>query len=47
MGQVTRIGQWFVEVATERQKIRVNQIEIDGETMTPDRLIKSSRKRFA
>ena len=45
-GQITRIGEGFVEVATGVQKIRVNQIEIEGEVMSPDQLIRSSRKRF-
>ncbi len=45
-GQVTCIGDGFVEVATGDGKLRVMLVEsVDG-LMTPDRLVRSIRERF-
>ena len=45
-GQITRIGDGFVEVATGDGKLRIHQIEFKSELITPDKLIPSIRKRF-
>ena len=45
-GQVTRIGEGFVEVACVEGKLKVKEIEIGGEVGTPDSWVKSIRKRF-
>ena len=45
-GQVTLVGDSFVEVACKQGKLRIKKIEIRGETGPPNRWIKSIRKRF-
>ena len=45
-GQVTRVGGGSIEVAAGDGKIRVMQIEREGVTMPPDRLVKSLRTRL-
>lgn len=46
-GQVTKIGEDYIEVACGKGKLRLLEIEIDGELTSPDRIIKSIRKRFS
>ena len=45
-GQITKIGDGFVEVAAGDGKLRIHQIEFKSELITPDKLIPSIRKRF-
>ena len=46
-GQVTKIGDDFVEVVCAGGKLRILELEIDGSVMTPNMIIKSIRKRLA
>jgi methionyl-tRNA formyltransferase len=46
-GQVTRITQGYVDVACGSGKLRVKEIEIDGQVMTPADRIASLRMRLA
>lgn len=46
-GQVISIGEGFIEIACGEGKVRLLHIEYLGKTNTPDRVIKSIRKRFA
>jgi methionyl-tRNA formyltransferase len=46
-GQVTRIGEGFIEVACGEAKLRVHRVEVDGHVNTPDSWIRSIRKRLA
>lgn len=45
-GQVTKIGDDFVEVVCAGGKLRILELEIDGSVMTPNMIIKSVRKRL-
>jgi methionyl-tRNA formyltransferase len=45
-GQITRIGDGFVEVAAGNGKLRISRIEFKSELIKPDKLIRSIRKRF-
>jgi len=45
-GQVTLIGKGFVDVACGSGKLRLLQVEYEGECLTPDELISSPRARF-
>lgn len=44
-GQVTALGDGWVDIACGIGKIRVSLIEYEGETITPDKLIRSIRQR--
>ena len=46
-GQVTNIGEGFIEVACGKGKIRLLEIEIDCVKKSPDTIIKSIRKRLS
>jgi methionyl-tRNA formyltransferase len=46
-GQITKIGEEFIEVACGNGKLRLLEIEIDGIVMSPDTIIKSIRKRLS
>jgi methionyl-tRNA formyltransferase len=46
-GQVTKIGDDFVEVACAGGKLRLLELEIDGAVMVPNMIIKSIRKRLS
>jgi len=46
-GQVTKIGDDFVEVACAEGKLRLLELEIDGAVMVPNMIIKSIRKRLS
>lgn len=46
-GQVTLIGDGFIEVATGCGKLRLNEIEVAGEITVPNKLITSLRNRLA
>jgi UDP-4-amino-4-deoxy-L-arabinose formyltransferase/UDP-glucuronic acid dehydrogenase (UDP-4-keto-hexauronic acid decarboxylating) len=46
-GQVTRIGDGFVDVATGRGKLRLTEVELGGEVAAPDRFVRSIRARLA
>jgi methionyl-tRNA formyltransferase len=46
-GQVTNIGEGFIEVACGKGKLRLLEIEIDGVVKSPDTIIKSNRKRLS
>jgi UDP-4-amino-4-deoxy-L-arabinose formyltransferase/UDP-glucuronic acid dehydrogenase (UDP-4-keto-hexauronic acid decarboxylating) len=46
-GQITKIGEEFIEVACGNEKLRLLEIEINGETKSPDMIIKSIRKRLS
>lgn len=45
-GQVTAIGEGFVEVACGADKIRLLEVEYDGVLASPDRFIRSIRTRL-
>lgn len=45
-GQITRIGTDFVEVACGVGKIKINTIKTKGKKMSPEKIIKSIRKRL-
>ena len=45
-GQVTKIGNGFIEVACGEGKLRLSEIEIAEKVMTPDKIIRSIRKRL-
>jgi methionyl-tRNA formyltransferase len=45
-GQVTLVGESFVEVACKQGKLRLKEVEIKGKLGTPDRWLKSIRKRL-
>ena len=45
-GQITRTSSGIVEVACGEGKIRIRQIEVDGEVVSPDNIINSIRKRL-
>ncbi|HEY0027531.1 MAG TPA: formyltransferase family protein [Allosphingosinicella sp.] len=46
-GQVTRIGNGSIDVATGEGKVRISRIEADGEAVAPDQLIRSLRTRLS
>lgn len=46
-GQVTNIGEGFIEVACGKGKLRLLEIEIDSVKKSPDTIIKSIRKRLS
>lgn len=46
-GQVTNIGEGFIEVACGEGKLRLLEIETDGMLKSPDTIIKSIRKRLS
>ena len=46
-GQITKIGEKFIEVACGNGKLRLLEIEIDGLVKSPDMIIKSIRKRLS
>ena len=46
-GQVTRIGDGFVEVATGKGKLRVKQVEVNAALVPSSHLTKSVRNRFS
>lgn len=46
-GQITLVGDGYVEVATGDGKVLVNEIEVSGQSMAPDELIQSIRQRLA
>ena len=46
-GQITKIGEGFIEVACRNGKLRLLEIEIDAVIMSPDKIIKSIRKRLS
>lgn len=46
-GQVTLIGDGFIEVATGCGKLRLNEVELAGEIQPPNKLITSIRKRLS
>ncbi len=46
-GQVTNIGEGFIEVACGKGKLRLLEIEIDSVVKSPDTVIKSIRKRLS
>lgn len=46
-GQVTNIGEGFIEVACGKGKLRLLEIEIDCVKKSPDTIIKSIRKRLS
>lgn len=45
-GQITRIGDGFVEVATGQDKLRINQVEYKEKIITPNKIINSIRTRL-
>ncbi len=45
-GQITKVENGFVEVATGFGKIVITNVEYQGQVTTPDRVIKSIRKRL-
>ena len=45
-GQVTLIGEGFVEVACGNGKLRITEIEVDGKSYPPNHHIKSIRQRL-
>ncbi len=45
-GQVTRIGDGWIEVACGQGKIRITRVEVEGSKCSPVVWIKSSRKRL-
>ena len=45
-GQITMISGDFVEVATKTGKIRLKEVEYNGEIVSPSKLISSVRQRF-
>jgi UDP-4-amino-4-deoxy-L-arabinose formyltransferase/UDP-glucuronic acid dehydrogenase (UDP-4-keto-hexauronic acid decarboxylating) len=45
-GQVTRIAEHFVDVATGKGKLRIREIEVDGVVHSPGKSIKSLRQRL-
>jgi methionyl-tRNA formyltransferase len=45
-GQVTKVGEGFVEVACEEKKIRLLEVEFNGKKFHPSELIKSIRVRL-
>lgn len=45
-GQITLIGNGFVDVATGEGKLRIFSIEFDGEIVAPNDVIHSTRKRL-
>jgi methionyl-tRNA formyltransferase len=46
-GQITKIGANFIEVACGNGKLRLFEVEIDGEVKSPERIINSIRKRLS
>ena len=46
-GQVTRIGDNFVEVACGEGKVKISQVEYMGQVTVPNDIIKSTRSRLA
>jgi methionyl-tRNA formyltransferase len=46
-GQITNIGEEFIEVACGNGKLRLLEIEIDGVAKSPHTIIKSIRKRLS
>lgn len=45
-GQVTRVGEGFVDVATGLGKLRLTEVELGGAVAAPDRFIRSIRDRL-
>ena len=45
-GQVTLVGESYVEVACKQGKLRLNKVEISGQIGTPNQWLKSVRKRL-
>lgn len=45
-GQITLIGEGYVEVATGAGKLRVLEVEVAGDERTPSRVVRSIRQRF-
>jgi UDP-4-amino-4-deoxy-L-arabinose formyltransferase/UDP-glucuronic acid dehydrogenase (UDP-4-keto-hexauronic acid decarboxylating) len=45
-GQVTLVGESFVEVACQKGKLKLKEVEIKGETGPPEQWFKSIRKRL-
>jgi methionyl-tRNA formyltransferase len=45
-GQITLVGSDFIEVATGGGKLRVKLVEVSGEVMIPNHLIRSIRERL-
>lgn len=45
-GQITLIGDGYVEVATGAGKLRVKEIEVSGEQRVPSQIVRSIRQRF-
>ena len=45
-GQVTRIGDGFVELACGTGKLRILSVQVRGEASTPDSVIQSTRQRL-
>ncbi len=46
-GQITSIGDGFVEVATGQGKLRITKVEMKDKVCTPDAFVKSIRSRFS
>lgn len=46
-GQVTEIGNGYIDVACGQGKLRVLSVEYDAELTSPDKLVRSSRIRFS
>jgi methionyl-tRNA formyltransferase len=46
-GQITKIGEEYIEVACGKGKLRLLEVEIDGVVKSPDTIIKSIRKRLS
>ena len=45
-GQVTRISGRIVEIATAEGKLRLKEVEYDGELRSPAQIVKSIRERL-
>lgn len=45
-GQVTLVGELFVEIACERGKLRLKEVEVTGQSGHPYQWLKSIRKRL-
>ena len=45
-GQVTYIGENYIEVVTGKGKLRIKEVEYEGSIIAPNSLIKSIRKRL-
>lgn len=46
-GQITLLGDDYVEVATGAGKLRMKEVEISGENRVPSGIVRSIRQRFA